>query len=69
MTNPIIKDVNVETGEEVEREMTASELSQWQLDGEKFAEQETDRVSKETAKSALLEKLGITAEEATLLLG
>ena len=69
MTNPIIKDVNVETGEEVEREMTAAELSQWELDAAKSAQAETDKVAKETAKSALLEKLGITQEEAALLLG
>lgn len=69
MTNPMIKEVNVETGEEIEREMTAEELAQWELDGAKFLEREADKNAKETAKSALLEKLGITEDEAKLLLG
>jgi hypothetical protein len=68
MTNPIIKNVNVETGEELEREMTAAELSQWELDAAKSAEIEAERVSKETAKADLLDKLGITEDEAKLLL-
>jgi hypothetical protein len=33
------------------------------------AQIETDKATKESAKQALLDRLGITAEEATLLLG
>lgn len=68
MTNPIIKDVNVETGEEVERQMTTAEFSQHKLDVANAAQQEADRVAKEAAKADLLAKLGITEDEAKLLL-
>lgn len=68
MTNPTIKDVNVETGEEIEREMTSAEFSQYKLDVANAAQQEAERVAKEAAKAELLAKLGITEDEAKLLL-
>jgi ParB-like chromosome segregation protein Spo0J len=69
MTKPTIKLVNAETGEEVTREMNAEELKQLELD--KAAEQAevTAIADKATAKQTLLDKLGITQEEAALLLG
>lgn len=56
---------NVETGEIIEREMTASELEKFEAD--QLAAAET-KVKIATAKADLLEKLGITEEEAKLLL-
>ena len=64
-----IKIHNVETNKEIQREMTDAELAQLELDrlnAEKIAKAETDLAA---TKTALLEKLGITAEEAKLLLG
>jgi hypothetical protein len=69
MTNPTIKIHNLETGEIIEREMNVQELAQFE------AEQVENQIEKEVIatkaaeKAALLEKLGITAEEAQLLLG
>ena len=34
MTKPIVKIVNAETGEEIEREMNAAEFAQYKLDQE-----------------------------------
>ena len=68
MTNPMIKLVNAETGEEVVREMNAAELKQWDKD---IAEAEAAKASaaqKALDKAALLAKLGITDDEAKLLL-
>lgn len=65
---PTIKIVDVETNQEIEREMNETELIQWNLDKENVI---AERLAKETlanAKSDLLAKLGITAEEAKLLL-
>jgi hypothetical protein len=68
MTNPTIKIHNLETGEIIEREMNVQELAQFE------AEQVENQIEKEVIatkvaeKAALLEKLGITAEEAKLLL-
>lgn len=59
---------NTETGEILERDMTPEELAQHQKD---LANAETERVKKQekaAAKAALLERLGITADEAKLLL-
>lgn len=62
-------EVNCETGEVIERPLTADEIAA----GEAAAIQaEADRLTieaKAEAKAALLAKLGITAEEAALLLG
>lgn len=68
MTNPIIKNVNVETGEEIEREMTATEIAQHEADIAQFAQLQADKVAKESARAAVLTKLGLTAEEAAALL-
>ena len=64
--------INCETGEQTEVELTAEEIAQREADA---AKAEADKVAKEAAdaakaiaKTALLTKLGITAEEAALLL-
>lgn len=65
------KTFNVETGEEtiIEREETKSEKElRTKLDAE-FAATQAEIKAKEDARKALLERLGITAEEAALLLG
>jgi hypothetical protein len=68
MTNPMIKIVNVETGEEIEREMNADELAVYNAD-KAAHEANVAEIQKKTAdREALLTKLGITAEEAALLL-
>lgn len=69
MTKSIIKIVNVETGEEIEREMTADELAQREADAIEAAAINAAEVKAAADKAALLEKLGITEDEARLLLG
>jgi hypothetical protein len=69
MTNPITKIVNAETGEEIEREMNAQELAQWEADKQEAANREAQYLAKAAEKAALLEKLGISEDEAKLLLG
>jgi len=68
MTKPMIKILNVETGEEIEREMNADELKVYNAD--KVAHELTlaEMEKKATDRQALLAKLGITADEAALLL-
>jgi hypothetical protein len=68
MTNPITKIVNATTGEEVEREMNAAELAQWESDKTEAQARAEAQAQAESEKAALLAKLGITAEEAKLLL-
>jgi hypothetical protein len=64
--------VNCETGEVSEVELTAEEVAQRAADAiaaaKAKAEAEEEAKAKEVAKAALLAKLGITADEAALLL-
>jgi hypothetical protein len=69
MTNPIIRFHNTETNEVIDREMNDTEYAQYQIDQADFAVREQVVAEQATAKAALLTKLGITAEEAALLLG
>ena len=65
------KEFNVETGEETitEREETKSEKELRLLLEAESAILETEAKAKAIAKAELVVKLGITAEEAVLLLG
>ena len=63
-----IKIHNVETGEVIEREMNAEELTQWEADKAKAEAEAKAKAQAQASKAALLEKLGITEEEAKLLL-
>jgi hypothetical protein len=68
MPNPTIRIHDVENNKIVDREMTNNELKDyetWQLT--QILEKESQE-TKALAKTALLKRLGITAEEATLLL-
>ena len=65
-------EVNCETGEVIERPLTAEEIAAneaaaVQAEADRVAA-EAEAATKAQAKAALLEKLGITAEEAALLL-
>lgn len=64
----IIKEHNAETGKIIEREMTENELAQRDTDKLRAEAEAQAKAEAATAKAALLEKLGITEEEAKLLL-
>jgi hypothetical protein len=70
MTNKIIVDCS--TGEVQEIALTADEIAEREAMAAEYAAQkakeEADKAAKAEAKAELLEKLGITAEEAQLLL-
>lgn len=66
---PNIKIHNVTTNEIVEREMNAEELAQLEIDKAKAEAEAARQAEAEAARQALLDKLGITADEAKLLLG
>ena len=63
-----IKIVNTATGEEIERPMNAEELTQYEADLVAAAARQEAEAAKAHEKSALLAKLGITEDEAKLLL-
>lgn len=59
---------NTKTDEIIDREMNDEEFAQYKSDQKTAADFQAELVTKAAAKAALLEKLGITAEEAALLL-
>ena len=68
MTKPIIRIHNIETDEVIDREMTAAEFAQYEADQAEAQAKATEAQTRAEAKAALLDRLGITADEAKLLL-
>lgn len=68
MSNYLITELNCETGEVIEREMTADEAKQRAIDNADYVKAKTDEAAKAAKKAALLNRLGITEDEAKLLL-
>jgi dihydroxyacid dehydratase/phosphogluconate dehydratase len=68
-SKPQVKIVNVETGDEIVRDATAEEIAQIALDAAESAARKAEAEAKAAEKQALLDRLGITADEANLLLG
>jgi hypothetical protein len=69
MTNPTIRIHNAETDEIIDREMTAEEFAQWELNQEAYATAQAEAEAKAATRQALLTRLGITEDEAKILLG
>jgi len=69
MSRPIIKIHNLETDEVIEREMNDDEFAIYELDLAKSQAEIQAKIDAENAREALLTRLGITEEEAKLLLG
>lgn len=71
MTNLIIREHNIETGETVDREMTETELQAYQVgvnNAVKLEELAAQQEALKEQKLAVLEKLGLTADEVAALL-
>ena len=69
MSKPEIKIVNCESGEETIREATNAEIAQFKKDVEISNDERSAKAQKEVARQAILDRLGLTADEAKLLLG
>jgi hypothetical protein len=68
MTKPMVRIHNSQTNEVIDRQMTDAEFEQHQIDLAQIAALQAEAEAKATAKAALLEQLGITEEQARLLL-
>ena len=68
MSRPMVRIHNTETNEVVDREMNDAEFAQYEADQAAQATAQAEAQAKATAKAALLEQLGITEEQAKLLL-
>jgi len=65
----VIKEINVETGEEIIRDANVEELTFFaKLKADNEAKSAAE-AAKAAARQAILDRLGLTADEAALLLG
>ena len=68
MSKPSIRIHNTETDEIIDREMTNAEFAQYEADQAEETIKQAEAEARAQAKAALLTQLGITAEQAKLLL-
>ena len=66
---PIIRIHNVETNEVIDREMNDDEFALWQADQAAQAVAKAEDQAKEAAKTAILDRIGLTADELKTILG
>ena len=69
MTKPIIRIHNTETDEVIDREMTVAEFKIYEADKAAQAAALAEAEAKETTKAAILDRLGLTADELKTILG
>jgi hypothetical protein len=68
-TKPQVKIVNCETGEEIVRDATSDEIAQMKIDADNAVAEKAEAEAKLATKQAILDRLGLTADEAKLILG
>ena len=64
-----VKIVNVSTGEEIVRDATAEEIAQMELDVANAVARKAEAEAKDAAKQAILDRIGLTADELKTILG
>ena len=62
-------EINCETGEETLREATKAEKDNAKLKKAKFEQEQVEFEAKAIAKAAILDRLGLTADELKTILG
>lgn len=68
-TKPMVRIHNSETNEVIDREMNDAEFAQYEADQLAQAAKEAEIEAKATVRQTILDRLGITADEAAILLG
>jgi hypothetical protein len=61
--------VNCETGEEIVRDANAEEIAQMEIDAANVEAKKAKAQADATAKAAILDRLGLTADELKTILG
>ena len=64
-----ILEIDAQTNEVIERDMTEAELVQQKIDEAAAAARLAEAADKAAARQAVLDRLGLTEEEAQLILG
>jgi hypothetical protein len=68
-TRPIVRIHDLATDEVIDREMNDAEFAEYQKDKAAQAIIQAEAEARETQRQAILERLGLTADEAKLILG
>ena len=68
MTKPMIRIHNSQTDEVIDREMTAAEFKIYEADQAEQLVKQAEAEAKAAQRQAILDRLGLTSEEAALLL-
>jgi hypothetical protein len=68
-TRPTVRIHNIETNEVIDREMNDAEFAQYEADQAAQAIAKAEAETKETAKAAILDRIGLTADELKTILG
>ena len=68
-SKPQVKIVNCETGEEIVRDATAEEIAQMEIDANDAIALKSEMQAKATQRQAILDRLGLTADELKTILG
>ena len=69
MSRPLVRIHDLVTNTVIDREMNDEEFAQYEADQAAAAAKAAELAAKAQARQALLDKLGITEDEAKLLLG
>ena len=68
-TRPTVRIHNIETDEVIDREMNDAEFAQYEADQTARATAQAEAEAKATAKAAILDRIGLTADELKTILG
>jgi hypothetical protein len=69
MTRPIIRIHNAETNEIVDREMNEAEFAKYEANQAALLQRQAQAEAELSQRQAILDRLGLTSEEARLILG
>jgi hypothetical protein len=68
-SKPMVRIHNTKTNEVIDREMTDEEFADYQAEQAEYAAKQAEAETKANARQAILDRLGLTADEAALILG
>ena len=68
-TRPTVRIHNLETDEVIDREMDDAELAQYEADKATQAIAKDEAEARATAKAAILDRIGLTADELKMIIG
>ena len=69
MSRPMIRIHDLTTDEVIDREMTVAEFKIYEADQKAALVKQAEAEAKETAKAAILDRIGLTADELKTILG